>query len=134
MADVTAADLAAVPIFAGLDESGLAVLAERFEAKTVSEGVQLVGEGASGYSFFVLQQGEALVTAGGAEVATLGAGDFFGEFALLGDGRRQATVTTKTPAQVLVLFGTAFRQLQQEHPDVADQIESAMRERAAALG
>jgi voltage-gated potassium channel len=67
-------------------------------------------------------------------VAQLGPGDFFGEMAILGDGRRQATVTTSSPAKVLVLFGTEFRQLEQDHPQIAEQIETAMRDRAALLG
>ena len=68
------------------------------------------------------------------EVAQLGPGDFFGEMALLGDGRRRATVTTSSPARALVLFGTEFRRLEQDHPHIAEQIETAMRDRAALLG
>ena len=127
-------DLVAVPLFESLNERELQELAYRFEAKDVSEGIQLVGEGTSGYSFFILVDGSATVTAGSDEVAQLGPGDFFGEMAILGDGRRQATVTTSSPARVLVLFGTEFRQLEQDHPHIAEQIETAMRERAALLG
>jgi CRP-like cAMP-binding protein len=65
-------------------------------------------------------------------VRTLRSGDFFGELAILGDGRRTATVTTASPSQVLVLFGTEFRRLQQEFPETAGRIESALREIAAA--
>jgi CRP-like cAMP-binding protein len=130
----TTDDLAGVPLFESLNERELQELAYRFEAKDVSEGIQLVGEGASGYSFFILVDGTATVTAGGDEVAQLGPGDFFGEMAILGDGRRQATVTTSSPAKVLVLFGTEFRQLEQDHPQIAEQIETAMRDRAALLG
>ena len=130
---VSAADLVGVPLFESLNERELQELASRFEAKDVGEGIQLVGEGASGYSFFILVDGTATVTAGGDEVAQLGPGDFFGEMALLGDGRRRATVTTSSPARVLVLFGTEFRQFEQDHPHIAEQIETAMRDRAALL-
>jgi CRP-like cAMP-binding protein len=65
-------------------------------------------------------------------VRTLGPGDSFGELAILGDGRRTATVTTTSPAHVLVLFGTEFRRLQQEYPEAAERIESALREIAQA--
>ena len=113
MAAATVDDLAGHPLFAGLAEPELRELAAWFEAKTVGSGVRLVGEGASGHSFFLLAAGTAVVTAGDNEIATLGAGDFFGEFALLGEGRRQATVTTTSGTKVLVLFGMEFRRLLQ---------------------
>jgi CRP-like cAMP-binding protein len=125
-------DLAGVPLFAGLEPDVRAALADWFEVQEVSEGVRLTGEGASGYSFFVLREGTATVTIDGIVVRTLEPGDFFGELAILGDGRRTATVTTASPSQVLVLFGTEFRQLQREYPQLAAQIESRLRETARA--
>ena len=50
--------------------------------------------------------------------------------AILGDGRRSATVTTTSPSRLLTLFGTEFRRLQQTHPEIAQRIEATMRERA----
>lgn len=127
-----AEDLAGIPLFAHLDPEARAEIAAWFEVQDVSPGVNLTGEGASGYSFFVLRDGAATVSIDGDEVRTLGPGDFFGELAILGDGRRTATVTTASPSQVLVLFGTEFRRLQQEYPELAGQIASALRETAQA--
>jgi CRP-like cAMP-binding protein len=132
MASATADDLAGIPLFDALDDDDREAIAPWFELEDVSPGVKLIGEGASGYSFFVLRSGSATVTIGGTEVRTLGAGDFFGELAILGDGQRTATVTTGSPSQVLVLFGTEFRQLQQELPEIAATIESNLREIAQA--
>ena len=131
MSSATAEDLAGIPLFDALEPQDRATIAPWFELENVSPGVNLTGEGASGYSFFVLRDGTATVTIDGDEIRTLGPGDFFGELALLGDGRRTATVTTATPSQVLVLFGTEFRRLQQEYPETAERIESALREIAA---
>ncbi len=128
----TADELREIPLFDGLGDADLETLAHWFEAKTVGEGSQLIGEGAAGYCFFVLADGGAIVTSEGAELATLGPGDFFGEMAILGDGRRRATVTTTSPAKVLVLFGTEFRQLEQEHAGVAARIREAMEQRLSA--
>lgn len=125
-------DLAGIPLFASLEPEQRAAVAPWFEVQDVSPGVRLTGEGASGYEFFVLRDGSATVTINGIEVRTLGAGDFFGELAILGDGRRTATVTTDSPSQVLVLFGTEFRRLQQEYPETAARIESALRAIAQA--
>ncbi len=127
----TAAELSEVPLFESLSESELEKLAAWFDVQTASEGVRLTGEGASGYSFFVLLDGRAAVTSDGVQIATLAPGDFFGEVAILGNGRRSATVTTTSPSRLLTMFGTEFRQLQQTHPEIARRIESAMQERAA---
>ena len=128
MSTATADDLSGIPLFEELGPDEREVLASWFELEDISPGVRLTGEGASGYSFFVLRAGAVTVSIDGVEVRKLGPGDFFGELALLGDGRRTATVTTDSPSQVLVLFGTEFRQLQQEHPEIAARIESGLRE------
>jgi CRP-like cAMP-binding protein len=49
--------------------------------------------------------------------------------ALLGDGRRTASVITTTPTTVYVMFGTEFRRLRQSHPELVGQIRALMRER-----
>jgi voltage-gated potassium channel len=128
MPAATVDDLAGIPLFEALEPEERTTIAPWFELQDVSAGVKLTGEGASGYEFFVLRDGTATVTINGIEVRTLGPGDFFGELAILGDGRRTATVTTASPARVLVLFGTEFRRLQQEYPETAERIESALRE------
>jgi CRP-like cAMP-binding protein len=129
----TADDLADIPLFDSLSEDELEQLAAWFEVKTVSGGVRLASEGASGYSFYVLVEGSAVVTAEDETVATYGPGDFFGEIAILGDGRRTATVTTTSPARLLVLFGTEFRGMQQSQPEIAGRLEAAMRQRQEEL-
>jgi CRP-like cAMP-binding protein len=132
MTVATSEDLAGIALFESLEPEARAAIAPWFELQDVSPGVNLTGEGAAGYSFFILRDGAATVSIDGDQVRTLGAGDFFGELALLGDGRRTATVTTTSPAQVLVLFGTEFRRLQQEHPELAAEIETNLREIAQA--
>lgn len=127
--NVTTAELEAIPLFESLSEDDRREIASWLSARTVGEGVQLIGEGASGYCFFILTEGDAVVTAGGKGLASLGPGDFFGEVAILDGGRRTATVTTSSPARVLVMFGTEFRKLEQTHPGVAARIDATMRQR-----
>jgi CRP-like cAMP-binding protein len=127
----SASDLAGVPLFASLDASQLEELARWFELRTVGQGTRLVGEGAVGYSFFVVREGAAVVTAGDVTLGALGPGDHFGEVAMLGDGRRSATVTTTAPSEVLTMFGTEFRRLQAAQPAIAESIAETMRARVA---
>lgn len=128
----TTDDLAGIPLFEGLGATDCETIAPWFEVQEISPGVRLTGEGAYGYSFYVLLDGAATVTIDGIEVRALGPGDFFGELAILGEGRRTATVTTDSPSEVLVLFGTDFRRLEQEYPELAERIQSALRETARA--
>ena len=129
MPDATTWDLAGIALLDDLEPEELTKIAPWFEVQDVSPGVNLTGEGASGYSFYILSNGAASVTIDGVEVNTLGPGDFFGELAILGDGVRTATVTTTSLSRLLVLFGTEFRQLQQEQPDLASRIEAGVRAR-----
>ena len=126
-------DLNGIPLFAGLTDEERASLAEFFEVSDASPGRALVTEGASGYSFYVLIDGAAEVTVGGETVATYGPGDFFGEMAILGGGRRNATVTITAPSRLLSMFGTEFRMLQEVQPDIAARLQETMRQRAAEL-
>ena len=128
---VAPAELASIPLFASLSEPERTQVAGWFEPRTAPEGVTLAGEGATGYCFYVLVEGHAAVSSNGAQLATLGPGDFFGEIAILGDGRRSATVTTTTPVRLLVMFGSEFRRLQEDHPAIARQLEEAMAARQA---
>jgi CRP-like cAMP-binding protein len=125
------ADLATLSLFNSLDDEQLGELATWFHLQSQAEGTQLVGEGAPGYTFFILTDGTAVVTSEGESLATLGPGDFFGEIAILGDGRRSATVTSTSPVQVLVMFGTEFRRLEAAHPEIASRIAEAMQARVA---
>jgi CRP-like cAMP-binding protein len=126
-------DLNGIPLFADLTDEERASLAEWFEVSDASTGATLVTEGASGYSFYVLIDGAAEVTVGGETVATYGPGDYFGEMAILGGGRRSATVTVTAPSRLLSMFGTEFRMLQEVQPDIAARLEETMQQRAAEL-
>jgi CRP-like cAMP-binding protein len=128
---VAPAELASIPLFASLSEAEREEVAGWLEPRAAPESCTLAGEGATGYCFFVLAEGQAAVSSNGSQLATLGPGDFFGEMAILGDGRRSATVTTTTPVRLLVMFGSEFRRLQEDHPAVARQLEEAMAARRA---
>jgi CRP-like cAMP-binding protein len=70
-----------IALFDSLDATARDAIAPWFELSDVSPNVKLIGEGASGYSFFVLREGTATFSIDGGEVRTLVPGDFFGETA-----------------------------------------------------
>jgi CRP-like cAMP-binding protein len=116
--------LASFAIFQPLSHEERRRLVNLLAVDDVPEGHALNVEGDSGYRFFVIVEGEAEVVQGGSVVRRLGPGDHFGEISILGEGRRTASVVAATPMKVLVMFGTAFRLMEQEFPAVARAIYS----------
>ena len=72
----------------------------------------------SGVGFFVITEGEAVVSVGGKDVTTLLAGDHFGELALVSESERTATVTARTSLRCLEIPFWDFRDFAHENPDV----------------
>jgi CRP-like cAMP-binding protein len=123
--------LQTVPLFSTLSPEELAALCSRFEERQVLPGTHLTTEGASGYTFFVIENGTVEVERDGSLVNALGPGDFFGEAAILSGERRNATITATSEVDLLVLFGTEFRILERDWPGVAAKIAEKMAERNA---
>jgi CRP/FNR family transcriptional regulator, cyclic AMP receptor protein len=84
-----------------------------------SAGEQLAGEGTAGREFFVIIEGSATVFVAGRAVATLRAGDCFGEVALLDWGTRTATVVAHTDMVLAVCGAQEFSEILHEVPSVA---------------
>jgi CRP/FNR family cyclic AMP-dependent transcriptional regulator len=126
---VSVETLRRVALFADLDDGELARLADEFKERTFPPGASVVSEGASGAAFFVITDGEATVTVGGEERARLGAGDHFGEIALLDEGVRSATVTAETELRCYGLTPWDFRPFVEDHPEVAWKLLQALARR-----
>jgi CRP-like cAMP-binding protein len=122
--------LGRAPLFQNLSRSDLVQLAKLTEDLEVEEGKVLAREGDLGSEFFVIVDGEVAVTKDGRDLRRLGAGDFFGEIALIWDSpRRTATVTAATPLRFFVLTRQAFRSLIDHHPDIERNVLEALEER-----
>ena len=117
--------LRAIPLFAELSDEDLEKLASWLTVEEVSEGRRLTPEGAAGYRFYVIENGTAEVRKNKEPIGTLGPGDFFGEMAIMGDGRRIADVVATSPMTNLAMFGTSFRELEANLPDVAAEIRAS---------
>jgi CRP-like cAMP-binding protein len=112
--------LARVPMLSSLDHRHLEKLARDFSEKTFPAGSVVIHEGDDrGIGFFVIADGEALVSVGGTEVSRLGPGSHFGEVALISDRVRTATVTATTDLHCFVMTLWDFRSFVQGDPDVA---------------
>jgi CRP-like cAMP-binding protein len=114
------------PLFEGLSRKDLVELSRLTEDLEVPSGKVLCKEGETGREFFVIIDGTVEVEAKGKRLATLGAGDFVGEIALLEKVPRMATVTATTPLRILVLTREAFRHLVAQNPTVERKVFRAL--------
>lgn len=106
---LTSSDLGRVPIFADLKPKELDRLLKSFREREFAAGDEVMSQGSTGTGFYVIEQGTALVTRGGSEVARLGPGAYFGEIALIDGGTRTATVTAETGLHCHALSAWDFR-------------------------
>ena len=104
----TTADLSRVPLFADLSRKALDRLTRITRERNFAEGEAIFREGDEGVGFFLIQDGAVDVSRGGAHLATLKSGDFFGEMALLDHHRRSATITAKGPVRTLAILRSDF--------------------------
>jgi CRP/FNR family transcriptional regulator, cyclic AMP receptor protein len=115
-----------VPIFQGLDRRELERIATSMKPRTFRAGDTVTSEGQGGVGFFVIEDGQAKVTVGGENRRTLGAGDYFGEVALLTDSPRTATITAETDLRCYGMTSWDFKPLVETHGSIAWKLLQAM--------
>jgi CRP/FNR family transcriptional regulator, cyclic AMP receptor protein len=120
-----------VPLFAHCSKRELDRIAQIADEIDLREGKEMTRQGARGREFFVLLEGDADVMKDGSRINTLGAGDFFGEIALVSDTPRTATVTATSPVRALVITDRSFKRLMQDMPKIQAKVLSALAERVA---
>lgn len=102
--------LSAVPLLKGLSDSYIESIAELCVEITFVPGEVIVSEGRAGDSFYLILEGEVVVTQSGMRVRTLLPGEYFGEAALLSDRVRTATCTARDAVTCVTITSEAFFQ------------------------
>lgn len=125
-----AAKLKDIPLFQGLSEKDMERLGPMIDEVDVGANQTLAVEDTLGHEFFVLLEGTCEVRIGDQTIAEVGAGDFFGEIALLERDRRTATVIATSPARVAVMTRSAFRDMSTRYPEVGARLRTTIEERA----
>jgi CRP/FNR family cyclic AMP-dependent transcriptional regulator len=108
-----------VPLFSDLEQRELQAIAESFKERAFSAGDRIASEGKGAAGFFVIESGAATVSVHGNEVGRLGAGDYFGEIALIDQGARTATITADTDLQAYGMTAWEFRPIVEANSQVA---------------
>jgi len=114
--------LAAVPLFSGLNDEQLDMIASHLRRRTYNERDVIVRRDSPGDALFILTSGKVKVSyledEGETIIAVLQSGDFFGELSILDGEGRSADVIALEPSEVLILSAEDFRMCMQSVPAI----------------
>jgi CRP-like cAMP-binding protein len=127
---VNADDLRAIPLFSELDEEALSFLVGHMQLVSVPIGGHIVKAGDYAYKFFVILDGTAVVRRDNQHVASLDAGEVFGETALLDDIGRNADVVAISPMTLAALMSWDFRDALNRFPEFRRRIDDLVARRS----
>lgn len=119
-----AAELAELPLFAGLTPHQLENVAGAILERRVKPGRSVIKQGQWGHEFLLVLEGELEIRRDDRVVATAGPGSFVGEQAVLDDARRNATVVAAAPAVVGSIEASLLGPLLDDIPVLAERIAS----------
>jgi Na+:H+ antiporter len=126
-----------VPFFQGISPEDFEVVAESLRRRTAPAGDAIVRQGDGGSSLFLVARGVVRVTRMdggiGRDIATLMAGDFFGEMALLHGGQRTATCRAVTPCALYELRRDDLESVMETSASMREALEAADRTRRQEL-
>lgn len=121
-----------VPFLRSLDAAGVIELTRMLRRQDLAERSVVVRRGRAGDCMFFIAAGEVEVQVEPNPIR-LGAGSFFGEFALLDGSPRTATVVTTQPTTLLTLDVTDFHAFTAQHPDLARELEAEAARRRGSV-
>lgn len=121
--------LRSIPLFSGMSDGSLEIIAGIARDASFPPGASLVREGDPGDSFLIIRTGSATVEQGGRTLRELAAGDFLGEIALIDGGPRTASVTAVEPIDALVIDRLGFSRLMNEFPVIRFDLVNALTQR-----
>ncbi len=97
-----------VPILETCNPGEIQTLADSLAEETYEDGAVICNQGEEGHFFYIIREGTAVCSVNGADVATLTAGKYFGEIALMTSKPRQASVRAQGQLKVLALDRATF--------------------------
>jgi CRP-like cAMP-binding protein len=121
-----------VRMLSELDVLTIEQLAGSLTLVSVAAGERIVREGDVGHAYFVVADGELLVTQNDQILRSMHRGEGFGEIALLKSVRRTASVTARTDATLYTLASTHFIEAVTSHPPTASRAQEVVESHLAS--
>ena len=127
-----------IPLFEGVPSKALDVLSESAVRRKVRRNSIVISEGDETDSLYIIEEGRVRVFAineDGREfiLSNLGAGDFFGELALIDEGRRSASVIAVEPCVFLTISKEDVTHWLSHHPENAMAMLRALSRRLRGI-
>lgn len=122
-----------LPLFAGCTADELEEIDQLADEVHIPAGRTMLREGDLGQEFALIIEGEADIVKDGQVVATIGAGSYFGEVALLESITRTASVVARTDLTLQVLDRRGFNTLLDDQPRLARSMLKGLAHRIAEL-
>lgn len=107
---VTWGMVARVPLFSALDAAAIAEVMKIMRTRAVSAGTVIAARGEEAEGMFFIADGEVRIQLPRKQI-TLGAGEFFGELALLKRVKRMGTVTAVSRTHMMIIDALDFENL-----------------------
>jgi CRP/FNR family transcriptional regulator, cyclic AMP receptor protein len=107
-----------VTLFSGLPKKTLQVVADMCRSHDYSLGDEIVTQGDKSGRFFLIFSGGAEVVVNGHVVNMLGPGQYFGEYAVIDQQPRSASVVATTDVHAYSLASITLRPLLKEEPEI----------------
>lgn len=98
----------------------------------ILEGWSMIAENTPADNAYFILDGEVTIKDGGKEIATVGAGEFVGEGAIVNRVYRSAQVITKTPITALAITADEGRRLAAEIPALGALLQKEASDRASS--
>lgn len=128
-----------VELFASLTDDELKELAEQLRVAPFVSGEAITRQGAEAHWLYVIAKGTATVrvtvddTGLSKQIATLKAGDYFGEMAMMTGERRSATVIAASDTDCYRIDRQSFESIIRERPEIAEDISYVLANRRVSL-
>jgi len=120
-------------LFGQFSEKELEALFSTAKIREFDAGSTIVREGdPTSIGFYLILEGQVEVRKGQKTLAKLGAGDYFGEMALLTDAPRSADVVAVEKTKCLMIMRWELRSIISSYPDVALKMMGELARRLSA--
>jgi hypothetical protein len=126
---VVGGDVMSNPLFAGFAPDELVAILQGLNLHTFEPGDIIISQGDPGNSLFILTTGTVKAFVNNKFVKDLEEGSFFGEVAILTGQPRTATITAKTPCELLELDRGTLDAISISHPHVQQVLQEFYEQR-----